>query len=660
MVAQAESGDVLHVDCVNGSDTNDGSSTADAFATLAKGISQANADAGPQTLAIAPGVCTTGSTVPDITGDLTVTGAGSDTGGTIIDASGLDAGHAAFPAGTFISPTTGISVVVSDLTIDGSGSTDSTAVQYAGDADLTVDDVTIRDISIGVSAAASASGVVSVTGSSFERIGTGTGFINGAAVNVMLSDDANATVSGNTMGENPYGGVYLTMADDTSATVTENAVTGDVTGGDWGPYGGIEVHSGSQSAAQVTVADNMVQSVDGHGILVDFGDWNETGNASEATVSGNLVDTNTEEGFDITTAGTARVTMTANTAQNNAKDGFDLEPAGNSTIALSDNTTRDNVDDGIDIDSTGAAAVTIERDTANDNGSRGLSVGYDQGAHGSVDVVNATFSANASSQVRAKADAGSTGTLSLRFATLTAGAGEGTGLDVAGVSDVAVSTSILDAGESSGLTISAEANVVMDHTLVRTASTDIVDFYSEAGTNIFDEDPLLGPLTTDNGGLTATHLPADDSPVVDAGVEQYAGAPATDQRGMPRFGSPSDLGSVEVVHDDVPPSDTSVPDTVPDTSVPTDTVPVTSSPPVTVPDTSVPGGTTPAATTPGGATGPASLSRTPGSDVGHDARPSSHGALPATGLSLGTALGGLALVLTGLALVVAERRRSPG
>ena len=55
-------------------------------------------------------------------------------------------------------------------------------------------------------------------------------------------------------------------------------------------------------------------------------------------------------------------------------------------------------------------------------------------------------------------------------------------------------------------------------------------------------DPLLGPLA-DNGGPTATHLPSDDSPVVDAGVDACDDA---DQRGIERRDGACDSGSVEV------------------------------------------------------------------------------------------------------------------
>ena len=69
---------------------------------------------------------------------------------------------------------------------------------------------------------------------------------------------------------------------------------------------------------------------------------------------------------------------------------------------------------------------------------------------------------------------------------------------------------------------------------------------TNAGGNLFGLDPLLGPLA-DNGGLTHTHLPARNSPVVNAGDPSFVPPPATDQRGDPRvMGGRIDIGSVEL------------------------------------------------------------------------------------------------------------------
>ncbi|WP_197526815.1 S8 family serine peptidase [Pirellulimonas nuda] len=85
------------------------------------------------------------------------------------------------------------------------------------------------------------------------------------------------------------------------------------------------------------------------------------------------------------------------------------------------------------------------------------------------------------------------------------------------------------------------------------ASTGLVDGVAsdQVGPDGADIDARLGPLA-DNGGYTLTHLPAADSPAIDAGV---ASALTTDQRGYARSrdgdnngSSIPDIGAVERYH----------------------------------------------------------------------------------------------------------------
>ena len=68
-------------------------------------------------------------------------------------------------------------------------------------------------------------------------------------------------------------------------------------------------------------------------------------------------------------------------------------------------------------------------------------------------------------------------------------------------------------------------------------------------TDLINTDPLLGPLQ-DNGGPTFTHALLHGSPAIDAG--NNTGAPATDQRGVPRpQGTTCDIGTYELTQDSV-------------------------------------------------------------------------------------------------------------
>ncbi|MEX2168320.1 MAG: S8 family serine peptidase [Pirellulales bacterium] len=73
----------------------------------------------------------------------------------------------------------------------------------------------------------------------------------------------------------------------------------------------------------------------------------------------------------------------------------------------------------------------------------------------------------------------------------------------------------------------------------------------QVGTHVTMLDPKLGPLA-DNGGPTLTHLPAAESPAIDAAV---SGGPTVDQRGVARPAdgnndglAVSDIGAVEMYH----------------------------------------------------------------------------------------------------------------
>ena len=97
-----------------------------------------------------------------------------------------------------------------------------------------------------------------------------------------------------------------------------------------------------------------------------------------------------------------------------------------------------------------------------------------------------------------------------------------------------------DIARRNGATVNASNNLF---------STDPVGDGTINGTNtanLVDTDPLLGPLQN-NGGPTATRLPAANSPALNVGSN--AGGLTTDQRGAGfarTFGSGTDIGAVEV------------------------------------------------------------------------------------------------------------------
>ena len=106
-----------------------------------------------------------------------------------------------------------------------------------------------------------------------------------------------------------------------------------------------------------------------------------------------------------------------------------------------------------------------------------------------------------------------------------------------------------DLGEAGAATES----FVLDHSLAERFDAGVTILESPAGSNLLAVDPRLSPLD-DNGGATETHLPADSSPVVEAGT---AAGLTTDQRGLSRTvdrlsvanaagSDATDMGSVEL------------------------------------------------------------------------------------------------------------------
>jgi predicted outer membrane repeat protein len=146
-------------------------------------------------------------------------------------------------------------------------------------------------------------------------------------------------------------------------------------------------------------------------------------------------------------------------------------------------------------------------------------------------VRNSTITANTSLSARG-------GGVSFNFATFNLESSIVAGnTDVTGPSD--------DISRLNGATVNASNSLFSSNPApAGDGGDDTINGTSTA--NLFDTDPLLGPLQH-NGGPTLTRLPAANSPAVNAG-SNTAGL-TTDQRGAGfarTFGSGTDIGAVEV------------------------------------------------------------------------------------------------------------------
>ncbi len=163
-------------------------------------------------------------------------------------------------------------------------------------------------------------------------------------------------------------------------------------------------------------------------------------------------------------------------------------------------------------------------------------------------IVNCTFSGNSafSGGGIALNNTISTTNLAIRNSTITANSAGNLGGGIArmtGVATIAIESSIVAGNVNvTSPDISSAGSVTVKTSAIGSAlgftKTDL------GGNLAFGTNLKLGPLAS-NGGATLTHLPAIDSPVVNAGSNPAA--LKTDQRGLARVvGAASDIGAVEI------------------------------------------------------------------------------------------------------------------
>jgi hypothetical protein len=467
--------------------------------SLRQAIIDANAAPGADTITLPAGTYTltiagTGEDAAakgdlDITGDLTIAGAGAAT--TVIDGGGLD----------------NVFQAIGNITANFSG-------------------VTIRNAAGGTNPAAgilSDRATLNITACTF----TGNPGVdirtNSGAVAVADSTfvGVNKKSDGLVTGRN--GGGPITATRDTFTGYADGIVSsGDATIDNCtfsGNFDGL-TSSGTVTMADTTIRDNSGDGIDGSHILKitrctitgnagDGIDGNDTLTLTDSTISGNGGD-----GLD----GALTVTMTRSAISNNGGDGID----GSNALTITDSTISNNGGDGID----GSKAVTMTRSTISGNSHIGIDGG------GVLTITNSTISGNAEGIL------GAGGNSTLNFVTIANN--EVFGIEL--LANATIGNSILSApsgGQNvSGGTLTSLGNNISSDASVAAAFTQPGDRNST--------DPMIGPLA-DNGGPTRTHALLPGSPAIDA-AGTGAGVPATDQRGVARpQGTAADVGAFELV-----------------------------------------------------------------------------------------------------------------
>jgi CSLREA domain-containing protein len=312
-----------------------------------------------------------------------------------------------------------------------------------------------------------------------------------------------------------------------SGTLT---VTGCTVSGNSASFGGGIYNGGTLTVTGSTVSGNSAV-LEGGGIFNGFG---HTLTVTGSTVSGNSAATH-NGGGGIFNSGTLTVTgstVSGNSASSGSGGGIynfgTLTVTGSTVSGNSAGSSAVGTGGGGIFNTTGT--LTLSNTTLSGNSATHSGGGLCSTVGGSATLTNVTITAN-----RADADndgGGSGGGIRIGGGTLTlhntlvAGNFRGTGTvcdDVSGPIVAASSFNLI--GDGTGLTGISDG---VGGNQIGAADAPI--------------DPRLGPLAN-NGGLTLTHALLTGSPALDRAF--FFGAPATDQRGVGRFGAP-DIGAFEL------------------------------------------------------------------------------------------------------------------
>jgi LPXTG-motif cell wall-anchored protein len=558
--------------------------------TLSDAIAQANtAGGGTIDFDLAANTITLANPLPAITKPLTIDGSSQPGAGSVTIDGAAVTGDGLVDTACLGSD----SLTVSDITLtsfSGNGITTDCA-----DVDLTGVSTTANGVS-GLDITAQAGQTVSLTditttanaqdGLDLDAEGAGdtvtitdltaTGS-TGVGSNLELDTGAAANITGSTFDGNDQGGLGSSTAGGATLTVSASSFTNNTPSGA-SSVGGITTESDGGTVVLDDVDVESNHGVFGAGILVP----QITSNGSVAIENSHIVD-NVADLAGLGSGGGVYVGLIDGTS---------------SRFSVSDSTINDNdsaltggglmVQQASNGAPTGGVSVlrtTIDGNTSNAGGGVDIS-GWTANSSTAVPVVQisaSTISNNSATETggiilddNGLADPGAGVVIdssTIADNSATAGIGgigllDGTATTSYLITHSTISGNTGAAGEAGGLDApNAPVTLDLDHTVVAgngandtlfsdpaTALTaawslvqnpDSLTSTAMNGTDLSGVDPQLGPLA-DNGGPTQTMLPAASSPLIDAGDPAITGAPATDQRGLPRIVRTIDIGAVEV------------------------------------------------------------------------------------------------------------------
>ena len=411
-----------------------------------------------------------------------------------------------------------------------------------------------------------------IDGNTANRAGGGVETREGSDVNLSAVTLTN-NVAGPEGSASPGNGGGLHVTGDGDVGIAGGLIAGNFAAAEGG---GLWNGAGTMTIGGTTIRDNTASGDDadqgGGGIYNLSG----TVNLSTVVLSGNVADGAAGSGGGILNEGILTATDTRFFGNSAVRAGGGIETTGGTDVTLT-RVTIGTDGNGTDDD--------IEGNVATGEGAPGNGGGLHIGGDGMVTIADSSIRGNnaveggglwnspagtltvtrslvadnaagAGGGVYNEADqTGGGGTVSLVNTTISGNTatGNGGGVFTAGgdVSHVSVTIAMNTAADGGGVFAGA-GTVTANNTVVSLNTGGEITGTVDGVGNFVGGDPQLGALAF-NGGPTQTHLPAADSPLVDAGVNSASAGLDTDQRGGNFFESFDrivdaviDIGAVEV------------------------------------------------------------------------------------------------------------------
>lgn len=436
----------------------------------------------------------------------------------------------------------GGTLLITDSTVegneaDGAAGSGGGVLTLAGTLEVTdssIDNNTAVRAGGGVEATAGS--VTTLSGGSLSENVTGAAPGNGGGLHLTGAgtvDVIEVVVAGNSAA-NEGGGLWNSAAG--TMTVTSSNISNNIASGAPADAGGGGLYNdGGELIVESSIIEGNVANGaagSGGGIL------NAVGGALTVTDTDILDNDAVRAGGGIEATGDGSVTSVSDVLlQGNSTGpgpgnggGLHLTGAGTVTVDISRVSLNTATNQGGGLWNSGTGTMTVTRTTLDGNTTLGqggalYNVGGNLTAEGSTISGNSAAVGGGLAVDPGAADDATT----LIHVTVTANT---TGI----AGDVTLGNSILSGN------VGADASAAVTSLGGNVVGTDVD---TDDDSDVQTDDPRLGALA-ENGGPTPTHLPAADSPAIDAGVDGL-GDLTTDQRGAPRVGGAGpDSGAVEV------------------------------------------------------------------------------------------------------------------